>query len=363
MELSNEMKKMVSVLEKYDVTFRNNLDYKHYVAPNIPDKILTKLIKYFDSHLAVNSVVAYYDNTLFGTSLGGFIFTNDGVYYKFVGKAIYFSYKDIISMKMEKDDLVISFNNVNFSEYKIADVLNLSVLRNILYELKAIDAEYGQSSHKSIGKVKKIDLPPKMLNACNAIIHSAAVACGGVGTGLAQIPATDNAVMVPIQIGMIISLGTVFKLNISESAAKSIIGSLGASIAGRTVSQFLWGWIPGIGNAINTATAAGLTEAIGWAAVADFYARWLEDKNKGRLEGMKDGYIEASGEYERKLRKQAEEFFNQMKDVKREREEYEKLLNEYEKYIRELEAKCAATEKINEFCDIYKKLKYMDSAS
>jgi uncharacterized protein (DUF697 family) len=30
------------------------------------------------------------------------------------------------------------------------------------------------------------------------------------------------------------------------------------------------GWLPGLGNAINAATAAALTEAIGWAADAYF---------------------------------------------------------------------------------------------
>jgi uncharacterized protein (DUF697 family) len=30
------------------------------------------------------------------------------------------------------------------------------------------------------------------------------------------------------------------------------------------------GWVPGLGNAINATTAAGLTEAVGWAADAYF---------------------------------------------------------------------------------------------
>ena len=139
------------------------------------------------------------------------------------------------------------------------------------------------------------------------------------------------------------------------------MASAGASIAGRTVSQFLVGWIPGIGNAINTATAAGITEAIGWMAVKNFYDRWLEDKNKGRLEWMKDGYVEASGEYERKLRKQAEEFLNQKKDYTKERDEYEKLLLEYEAFIKELENKCATMEIIAEMKGVYSNLKNLQS--
>ena len=70
-----------------------------------------------------------------------------------------------------------------------------------------------------------------------------------------------------------------------------------------------------------------------------FYGRWIQDKNKGILDGMKMGYSEASAEYETKFKRQADEFLNQIKDYQKEKEEYEKLLNDYEKYIEELERK------------------------
>lgn len=105
---------------------------------------------------------------------------------------------------------------------------------------------------------------------CNAIIHTASVAAAGAGAGLAQIPGSDNAVITPIQLTMTISLGKVFDIDLSGSAAKAALGSVAASTIGRTVSQVLLGWIPGIGNAINATTAAGLTEAMGWALADDF---------------------------------------------------------------------------------------------
>lgn len=45
---------------------------------------------------------------------------------------------------------------------------------------------------------------------CHSIIHSAALAAASVGAGFAQMPGSDNAVIVPIQITMTISLGAVF---------------------------------------------------------------------------------------------------------------------------------------------------------
>ena len=83
------------------------------------------------------------------------------------------------------------------------------------------------------------------------LIHTASVAAAGAGAGLAQIPGSDNAVITPIQLTMTISLGKVFDIDLSESAAKAALGSVAASTIGRTVSQVLLGWIPGIGNAIN----------------------------------------------------------------------------------------------------------------
>lgn len=108
---------------------------------------------------------------------------------------------------------------------------------------------------------------------CHAIIHSASVAAGGVGAGLAQLPGSDNAIIVPIQITMTISLGAVFRIKLDESAAKATLATATASMTGRAISQFLVGWIPGLGNAVNAATAAGITESIGWALANDFSSR------------------------------------------------------------------------------------------
>ncbi|MBZ4671358.1 MAG: hypothetical protein PWQ76_296 [Clostridiales bacterium] len=354
--MTEKINEMLKVLKDKDCDFRKN-NCKSYFVPDITNDLFKKLVKYFDDNLSINNVIAFFDNTIFSTGKSGFLFTSDGFYYRFIGKAIYFQYSDIFDMRMEGENLIVELENSNISEYKFIDVFNMFVLRKILSELIIIDSSLGKTSNKMTGKVKKIDLPPDKLKKCNKIIHAASVACGGVGTGLAQIPSSDNAVIVPIQIGMIISLGNVFELNITESVAKSIIASAGATIAGRTISQFLVGWIPVIGNVINTATAAGITEAIGWIAVKNFYERWIQDRNKGRYEGMKDGYNEASAEYESKLRKQAEEFLSQMKDVKKEKEEYEKLLSEYETYIQDLEEKCDKNTALNEIKLIYNDLK------
>jgi uncharacterized protein (DUF697 family) len=112
-------------------------------------------------------------------------------------------------------------------------------------------------------------------SSCHKIIHAAATTAAGVGGGMAQLPGSDNAVITPIQIGMIIALGKVFNKSITESAAFATLGTVAASTVGRAVSQFLVGWIPGFGNLLNASTAFGITETIGWAIADDF------DKHRG----------------------------------------------------------------------------------
>ena len=108
------------------------------------------------------------------------------------------------------------------------------------------------------------------IGLCNGIIHTASAAAAAVGGGLAQIPGSDNAVITPIQLTMAISLGQVFGIELSQSAAKAALASAAAATIGRTASQVFIGWIPGVGNIINATTAATLTEAIGWIMANEF---------------------------------------------------------------------------------------------
>lgn len=190
----------------------------------------------------------------------------------------------------------------------------------------------------SITNESKISLDQKI--KCNAIIHGASIAAGGVGAGMAQLPAADNMIITPIQIGMIVSLGGVFDIAISKSAARAILSSVAASIAGRSVSQALVGWIPLIGNGINATTAATITETIGWMAVDIFAKDAYNDIIKENPSYKKDTETEGKHEDNQKepekkelLKAKAEEFFSGKKNRKDNFEEYNKLLNEYDKVM------------------------------
>lgn len=100
----------------------------------------------------------------------------------------------------------------------------------------------------------------------HGIIHTAAVAAGGVGAGMAQIPGADTPIIMGIQTTMIIAIGHEYDVSLTKTAAADLLLTFTAGMVGRTLSQALIGWIPGFGNAINAGTAISITEAIGWAA-------------------------------------------------------------------------------------------------
>lgn len=109
---------------------------------------------------------------------------------------------------------------------------------------------------------------------CHGIIHAAATSAAAVGGGLAQLPGSDSPLLVAIQVMMIVSIGQVFDVNLKETGAKAMLSTKLSSMAGKQAARFatqvLVGWIPWVGNLVNAATAAGITEAIGWILVGEF---------------------------------------------------------------------------------------------
>ena len=104
----------------------------------------------------------------------------------------------------------------------------------------------------------------------HGIVHAASIAAAAVGAGLAQVPGSDAPVLAGIQTTMIIAVAHEQGAAITKGAAADLLLTFAATHVGRGISQWLVGWVPGWGNAINATTAAALTEAVGWAADAYF---------------------------------------------------------------------------------------------
>jgi uncharacterized protein (DUF697 family) len=108
---------------------------------------------------------------------------------------------------------------------------------------------------------------------CHTIIHGAATSGAAVGAGIAQLPGADNVVLAGIEASMVIALANVFDVALDKAGAMALMSGYLGTTVGRAASQFLIGWIPGIGNAINASTAAGIIEKLGWDVVIDFDKR------------------------------------------------------------------------------------------
>lgn len=143
---------------------------------------------------------------------------------------------------------------------------------------------------------------------CSNIINFAAVAAGGAGSGLAQLPCSDAVIITPIQIGMTVKLGSVFGIDLSKllvtgkaaGGAAAVIGKAVSPVmaklvehvleqaakrmAARALSQAAVGWVPFVGNALNACTAAVITRELGWI-LADEFSRRAGDVyyNNGNL--------------------------------------------------------------------------------
>lgn len=106
--------------------------------------------------------------------------------------------------------------------------------------------------------------------ACHAIIHSFSSAAGAVGFGLAQIQLADNVAISAIQMGMTMALGQVFGQHFTRSAAAAHAASKMGTLLGVNAAKALWGFFPGVGNALNAGTAGALTESLGWMLANEF---------------------------------------------------------------------------------------------
>ncbi|SFI43471.1 Uncharacterized conserved protein, DUF697 family [Selenomonas ruminantium] len=105
------------------------------------------------------------------------------------------------------------------------------------------------------------------------IIHSAAVTSGAAGA--LPIPGADAAAIVAAQVTMIISLGKVFDVKMTESAATAMATTMIAEHLGKMVAGGLLKLIPGVGSAINASVAFSITEVIGWE-VAEAFSQQAE---------------------------------------------------------------------------------------
>lgn len=136
----------------------------------------------------------------------------------------------------------------------------------------------------------KAHMPKELEKKCHVAIHSASAAAAAAGA--IPIPLSDTIPISAAQIGMIVTIGKVFGVTLSQATAKSIVGVGITQSAGRFIFTNILKSIPGagtvVGGTVGASTAAALTEALGWVIADDFYRMSKGEDPENIMENVSD---------------------------------------------------------------------------
>ncbi|GHP94325.1 hypothetical protein VN0268_05590 [Helicobacter pylori] len=131
-----------------------------------------------------------------------------------------------------------------------------------------IDAKKNKQNHFLL--IQKANIQARkqaMIDKSKTIIHIASGAAGSVG--LIPIPFSDALAIAPIQAGMIYKMNDAFGMDLDKSVGASLVVGLLSVTAvaqvGRTLVNGFLKFIPVVGSVVGGATAAVITEGIGFA--------------------------------------------------------------------------------------------------
>ncbi|WQY40212.1 DUF697 domain-containing protein [Helicobacter pylori] len=143
-------------------------------------------------------------------------------------------------------------------------------LKELVDETKKclIDAKKNKEKHfLLIQKANIQERKQAMIEECKTIIHVASGAAGAAG--LIPIPFSDALAIAPIQAGMIYKMNDAFGMDLDKSVGASLVAGLLSVTAvaqvGRTLVSGFLKFIPVVGSVAGGATAAVITEGIGFA--------------------------------------------------------------------------------------------------
>ncbi|GHR00012.1 GTPase [Helicobacter pylori] len=166
---------------------------------------------------------------------------------------------------------VRAYVRVNSVAYSLRGIeVPVEGLKELVDETKKclIDAKKNKEKHFLL--IQKANIQARkqaMIDDSENIIHVVSGAAGAAG--LTPIPFSDALAIAPIQAGMIYKMNDAFGVKIKDSVVASLItGLLGVTAVaqvGRTLVNGLLKFIPVVGSVAGGATAAVITEGIGFA--------------------------------------------------------------------------------------------------
>ncbi len=193
--------------------------------------------------------------------------------------------KEIIGEKWGFKGFIKAYARVNSVTFSFRGIeVPVEGLEELVDETKKCLIDAKKNKQKLIQKANIQARKQAMIDESKTIIHVASGAAGAVG--LSPIPFSDALAIAPIQAGMIYKMNDAFGMDLDKSVGASLVaGLLGVTAVaqvGRTLVNGLLKFIPVVGSVAGGATAAVITEGIGFA-----YLKVLEkcfNDNTGEVE-------------------------------------------------------------------------------
>ncbi|PUD17925.1 hypothetical protein C2S45_05870 [Helicobacter pylori] len=162
----------------------------------------------------------------------------------------------------------VRVNSVTFSFRGIE--VPIEGLEELVAETKKCLIEARKNKQNYFLLIQKANIQARkqaMIDESKTIIHVASGTAGAVG--LIPIPFSDALAIAPIQAGMIYKMNDAFGMDLDKSVGASLVaGLLGVTAVaqvGRTLVNGFLKFIPVVGSVAGGATAAVITEGIGFA--------------------------------------------------------------------------------------------------
>ncbi|WP_232728241.1 YcjF family protein [Helicobacter pylori] len=197
-----------------------------------------------------------------------FVFTNTQ---EKAGDAFVKETKEIIDEEWGFKGFIKAYARVNSVAFSFKGIeVPVEGFKELVDETKKCLIEARKNKQNHFLLIQKANIQKRkqaMIDESKTIIHIASGAAGGVGAS--PIPFSDALAIAPIQAGMIYKMNDAFGVKIEESVAASLItGLLGVTAivqVGRTLVNGFLKFIPVVGSVAGGATAAVITEGIGFA--------------------------------------------------------------------------------------------------
>ncbi|MFP5982473.1 YcjF family protein [Helicobacter pylori] len=180
--------------------------------------------------------------------------------------------KEIIDEEWGFKGFIKAYVRVNSVKYLSDDDKEIPIkgLEELVAETEKCLSDAKENKKKHFLSIQKANIQARkqaMIDESKTIIHVASGAAGAVG--LIPIPFSDALAIAPIQAGMIYKMNDAFGMDLDKSVGASLVaGLLGVTAVaqvGRTLVNGFLKFIPVVGSVAGSATAAIITEGIGFA--------------------------------------------------------------------------------------------------